>query len=84
MVPKFCFPFDIERYGRDREVGIPRLLGPKDSQGLRRTLTTKELQAQGPRNPRTDGLRKPGVPSEGTQCQCECVLMEGPACGGQR
>lgn len=40
MVPKFCFPFDIERYGRDREVGIPRLLGPKDSRGLRRTLTT--------------------------------------------
>lgn len=58
MVPKFCFPFDVERYRREQTPRDPGIQGsgihtPRGSgtQGLRHseTLTTGDLYTQGPR-----------------------------------
>lgn len=53
MVPKFCFPFDVERYVRkqtSRDLGTQGLKG-SDTQGPREsgTLTTGDLYTQDPR-----------------------------------
>lgn len=50
MVPKFCFPFDVERYGRKQ---TSKDLG---TQGLR------QLETQGIRDPNNEGPIYPGAP----------------------
>lgn len=62
MVPKFCFPFDVERYRKEQTPRDPGTQGPKDQgfihpeapgprEGLghSETLTTGDLYNHGPR-----------------------------------
>lgn len=65
MVPKFCFPFDVERYGRKQTPKDPGTQTSHGPPGFQHPETqTTEVIYPGPLRFRDPGTQKPGDPDK--------------------